>query len=73
MENPSNIFSVINTALLSVTLTLASVIYRDMRGTLLKQGRQIIACLTAMILIVNHIEHLPESLLTDLQDALKEK
>lgn len=61
----------LNTALLSVTLTLAAIIYKDTLKRINRMDKQIIACLCALIAIVNHVEHLPDHIIRDLQAALK--
>lgn len=65
------ILNVINTVLISVTMTLAAVIYRDMMRRIERMDKQVIACLCALIAIVNHVEHLPDHILADLQRALQ--
>lgn len=62
---------VVNTALLSVIVTLATVIYKDMRSTMYKQGRQIIACMVAVIAVVNHMGNLPPEIIRELERELK--
>lgn len=69
---PTQVFMALNTALLSVILTLATIMYRDMMKRINRMDRQIIACLVALIGIVNHVEHLPAHLLEKLTDALNE-
>lgn len=63
----------LNTALLSIISTLATVIYLDMRRNNSRTARQVMVCLSTLIAIVNHIEHLPEHILQDLHEALKSK
>lgn len=67
-----NLFLAINTGLLSIILTLATIIYTDMRKRISRMDRQLIACLVAVISIVNHVEHLPVHILEGLNDALKD-
>jgi GAF domain-containing protein len=58
-------------ALLSVVATLTWMIYTDLRRRVNRMERQMMACLSTLIAIVNHIQHLPEHILKDLHEALK--
>jgi hypothetical protein len=66
----SAFIQVLNTSLLSIVTTLAAVIYWDMRSRIRRMDRQIMACLSTLIAIVNHMEPLPEHILRELHEAL---
>ena len=68
----NTMLEMLNTALLSVVLTLAAVIYKDMMNRINRMDRRVMACLVAMISLVSAIEHIPDEILKELTSVLKD-